>query len=160
MSEEKSSRKTGHRFARGNQYGKKGRPKGSRNKTTLAVQALLEGEAEEITRKAIELAKGGDTTALRLVLERLVPPVRERHLNLALPAVGEAKDVIEAIAAVLKSVAAGEITPGEGQAIAGLLGEQRKHIEMRSSARVKGVMVRAKHNAEIPSCGAEGLATV
>src|SRR4029077_7685570 len=35
-----------------------GRPKGSRNRTTLAAEALLDGEAEQLTRKAIELAKG------------------------------------------------------------------------------------------------------
>jgi Family of unknown function (DUF5681) len=34
-----------------------GKPKGTRNKTTLAVEALLDGEAETLTRKAIELAK-------------------------------------------------------------------------------------------------------
>jgi hypothetical protein len=48
--------------------GKSGNPagklKGTRNKTTLAVEALLDGEAETITRKAIELAKDGDLAAL------------------------------------------------------------------------------------------------
>jgi Family of unknown function (DUF5681) len=42
-----------------------GNPKGTRNKTTLAVEALLDGEAETLTRKAIELAKAGDLAALR-----------------------------------------------------------------------------------------------
>jgi uncharacterized protein DUF5681 len=46
-----------------------GQPKGSRNKATLAVEALLDGEAEEITRKVIELAKKGDLVAIRLCLE-------------------------------------------------------------------------------------------
>jgi hypothetical protein len=43
-----------------------GRPKGSRNKATLAMEALLDGEAEAITRKAIEKALEGDMTAIRL----------------------------------------------------------------------------------------------
>ena len=47
-----------------------GKPAGARNKTTLAVEALLDGEAEDLTRKAIELAKAGDMTALRLCLDR------------------------------------------------------------------------------------------
>jgi hypothetical protein len=42
-----------------------GKPRGSRNRTTLAVEALLDGEAETLTRKAIELAKAGDLAALR-----------------------------------------------------------------------------------------------
>jgi hypothetical protein len=51
-----------------------GRPKGSRNKTTLAIEALLEGEAEALTRKAIERALEGDMAALRLCMDRLAPP--------------------------------------------------------------------------------------
>jgi hypothetical protein len=42
----------------------RGRPAGSRHRTSLAVEALLEGEAEGLTRKAVEMALGGDTTAL------------------------------------------------------------------------------------------------
>jgi hypothetical protein len=52
----KDARKTGHRFARGNSFGK-GRPQGSRNKVTIALRALLDEEGEQITRKAIEMAK-------------------------------------------------------------------------------------------------------
>ena len=59
-------------FRRGNP----GRPRGARNKSTLAAMALLEGEAEALTRKAVELALGGDTVALKLVLDRILP--RER----------------------------------------------------------------------------------
>ena len=50
-----------------------GRPAGSRNRASLAADALLDGEAEELTRKCIELAKTGDTTALRLCMERIAP---------------------------------------------------------------------------------------
>jgi Family of unknown function (DUF5681) len=62
-----------------------GRPKGSRNKTTMAVQALLDGKAEALTRKAIELAKGGDITALRLCMERILPPRKDRPLSFDFP---------------------------------------------------------------------------
>ena len=54
----------GGRFRPGNP----GRPKGARNKATLTIEALLDGESEAITRKAIEMALGGDTTAMRLVI--------------------------------------------------------------------------------------------
>jgi len=45
-----------------------GRPKGALNKATLASQALLDGEAEALTRKVVELAKNGNRVALRLCL--------------------------------------------------------------------------------------------
>ena len=54
----------GRPFQRGNP----GKPKGARHRVTTAAEALLEGEAEAITRKAIELAKQGDGPALRLCL--------------------------------------------------------------------------------------------
>src|SRR5687768_12762239 len=56
--------------------GNPGRPRGCRNRATLAALALLEGEAEALTRKAVELALAGDTVALRLVLDRLLPKAR------------------------------------------------------------------------------------
>ena len=51
-----------------------GRPKGSRNAATLALESLLDGEAEALTRKAVELALAGDIAALRLCLDRILPP--------------------------------------------------------------------------------------
>ena len=60
-------------FKPGQSGNSKGKPKGARHKTTLAVSELLDGEAEVLTRKAIELAMDGDTVALRLCLERIAP---------------------------------------------------------------------------------------
>lgn len=122
----KNATKTrGRPFAPGNP----GKPKGSRHKATLAAEALLDGEAEALTRKAVELASAGDTTALRLCLERLVPPRRERPLTFDLPTIASAADHPAALGAILASVAAGELTPGEAQAFAGIMAEQRKAIE-------------------------------
>lgn len=90
-----------------------GRPKGSRNKTTLAVEELLDGEAEALTRKAIEKAKGGDTVALRLCLDRICPARRDRHIEFELPKMEAAKDAATAAAAIVGAVARGEITPNE-----------------------------------------------
>jgi len=50
-----------------------GRPPGARNRTTLAAEALLDGEAEALTRKAIERALDGDPTALRICIDRILP---------------------------------------------------------------------------------------
>ena len=46
-----------------------GRLPGTKNRATKAAEELLEGEAEALTRKAVELALEGDTVALRLCLE-------------------------------------------------------------------------------------------
>ncbi|MGI9073542.1 MAG: hypothetical protein ACR2JB_20040, partial [Bryobacteraceae bacterium] len=73
-------------FQPGNKHGR-GRPEGSRNRATLAVQVLLDGECETLTRKAIELAKTGDMAALRLCLERILPPARDRGIRISLPVI-------------------------------------------------------------------------
>ena len=58
------------RWKKGQSGNPNGRAAGSRNRATLAIEALLEGEGEALTRKAIELAKAGDMAALRLCLDR------------------------------------------------------------------------------------------
>lgn len=95
-----------------------GRPRGTRPKATLAVEALLEGDAERLTRKAVELALDGDTTALRLCLERIAPPRRERPVEVELPRLETPDDAVEAHGRIANAVAAGDVTPGEGEALA------------------------------------------
>jgi len=98
-----------------------GRPKGARNRTTLAVQALLDGESEKLTRKAIELALAGDTVALRICIDRILPPRRERVVIIDLPEVVEGTDAAKALSAILKAVAAGELTPTEAKALSDMV---------------------------------------
>jgi hypothetical protein len=98
-----------------------GRPKGARNRSTIAAESLLEGEAEALTRKAITLALAGDTTALRLCIERLVPPRKDRPITFDLPPIASAADVANAVAAVLRAVAEGRVTPSEAMAVTSLI---------------------------------------
>jgi len=90
-----------------------GRPKGARNKATVAAEALLDGEAEEITRKAIEKAKEGDMVAIRLCMDRFLPPRKDRHVCFELPKMEKASDAVAASASIVTAVAQGELTPGE-----------------------------------------------
>ncbi len=99
----------GRPFERGNA----GRPKGARNKTTLALEALLEGEGEALTRKAVEMALAGDTTALRLCMDRIMPARKDRHITFDLPKLETASDLVKATAALVEAVARGQITPSE-----------------------------------------------
>jgi len=100
-------------FAKGQSGNPAGRPRGRRNNATLAIAALLEGEAEALTRKAVALALDGNALALKLCLDRLAAPRRERAVAFALPAIGNAADLAGAMAAIAAAVAAGELTPGE-----------------------------------------------
>lgn len=127
---ETTGRKQGGRFAPGVSGNPKGRPPGSRHKTTLAIEELMGNEHEALTRAAIDKAKEGDVTALRLCLDRLAPPRKDSPVSIALPAVRNAADAVEASAAVLAAVAAGEITPDEAGRIMTLLTAHRSIIEI------------------------------
>ncbi len=113
-------------FATGNA----GRPKGARNRTTQAVMALLEGEAEALSRKAVEMALAGDSVALRLCLDRLAPPRKDSPVQFALPRMASAHDAAEAAGAVLQAVSEGDLTPTEGVQVMGLVDSYRRTLEV------------------------------
>jgi hypothetical protein len=90
-----------------------GRPKGSRNRSTLAVAEVLENDAGAVANALVALAKCGNLTALRMCMQRLVPPAQNRVVAFDLPTVASAADAARAQAAVLQALAAGELAPSE-----------------------------------------------
>ena len=116
-------------FQKGHSGNPAGRPKGARHKTTVAVEALLEGEAEVITRKAIEAAKAGDMVAIRLVLDRIAPPRKTRSIEIDLPPIADAAGVSQAQEEVLKALCTGELDVDQAQALNGLLEARRQFLE-------------------------------
>jgi uncharacterized protein DUF5681 len=100
-------------FEKGVSGNPNGRPKGSRNKISLAIECLLDGEADTITRKAIELAKSGDIAAIRLCMDRFAPPRKDRHIQFELPKMEKACDAAHGCAAIVVATSAGELTPSE-----------------------------------------------
>ena len=79
----------GRPFEKGRSGNPGGRRRGSRNKATLAAAALLAGESEALPRKAVEMALGGE--AMRLCMERVLPPCRERTVKFSLPPIEAAR---------------------------------------------------------------------
>jgi len=132
MAEKCSDKKTRETFPKGVSGNPAGKPVGTRHKATRAALALLEGEGEALTRKAVELALAGNVVALRLCLERLAPPPKDRALD---PDAVELPELLPgnlaaASAAVLRAVVEGKLTPLEGAALAGLLDGHRKTVEL------------------------------
>ena len=112
----KNGRNTDGKFSDGNA----GRPKGSRNKATIAIESLLEGQAEALTQTAIAKALDGDSIALRLCMDRIAPPMKDKPVVFTLPKMHDAMDASEAAGSVLSAVSDGTITPIEGQARYGI----------------------------------------
>ncbi|WP_425084022.1 DUF5681 domain-containing protein [Ruegeria profundi] len=109
--------------------GNSGRPRGARHKVTRAVEELLEGQSEAITQKAVEMALEGDSTALRLCLERIAPTRKDAPVSFDLPPIKSAEDASEAAQAVLQAVSQGEVTPLEGATVMGLVEQYRRVLE-------------------------------
>ena len=114
----------GRPFPKGNP----GRPKGARHKSTIAIEQLLEGEADAIGRKCIEMALAGDTTALRLAMERIAP-VRRARVRFTLPAIETVTDLPKAVSAMLAAIADGTLSPEEGSAIGNAISLQCRVLE-------------------------------
>ena len=121
--------KHGGRRQKGQSGSPRGCARGSRHKATLAAEALLDGEAQALTRKCIEMAKAGDTMALRLCLERIIPPRRDRPLSFLLPVITSADDAAKLMASILSAVATGDVTPSEASDVARLVEAFTKVLE-------------------------------
>src|SRR6478672_4594145 len=119
--ENTAGKQRGRPFQTGQSGNPGGRPKGSRNATTLALETLLDGQATALTQKAIDLALTGDIPALRLCLDRILPPRKDRPVTFALPPVENAQDAAATVSAVLLALAAGEITPADAGEISKLI---------------------------------------
>jgi hypothetical protein len=141
-----NGRTTAGRFAKGNP----GRPLGARHKATLAAEAILDGEAEALTRKAVEKALEGDATALRLCLERIVPARKDRPITFELPQIDSVAESAQLMNALLGAVAIGDVTPAEAAEISKLIESYVKtlgvsDLEVRLKALEERIADHGKH---------------
>jgi Family of unknown function (DUF5681) len=123
-------RQRGRPFPKGTSGNPAGKRRGTRNRATMAAEVLLDGEAETLTRKAVELAKQGDMTALRLCLDRVLPPRRERPVQFRLPALQSAADAAPAMAAIVDAVATGDLTASEAAELGKLVETFLRSLEV------------------------------
>ena len=113
----KNGRNTAGQFASGNTC----RPKGSRNKATIAIESLLQGQAEALTQTAVTKALEGDSVALRLCMERIAPAPKDHPVSFSLPNMKNVLDTSEAAGSVLTAVSEGKLTPIEATRVMGLI---------------------------------------
>lgn len=127
----------GHKgFIKGRSGNPNGRPRGARNKRTLLSDVLREGEADAMARVCIDRAMEGDGQALRLCMDRLQPKGRGMTVTLDLPEIDGTQDAALAHGRVLDAVAAGEITPDEGEAVMRLIGRTEAAVTRATIADI------------------------
>ena len=106
-----------------------GRPKGVRAKAALFAEGLLEGEAEELIREAVKMAKAGDIAAMRICLDRIAPRPRDRVVPFELPPLHSAASVLSGLADIAAAVSTGELTPMEADAMSRVLDRYLRTLE-------------------------------
>jgi hypothetical protein len=118
----------GRPFQPGNKYGH-GRPRGSRNKATSLWQKTLDSHAENLAKKGVMMAYQGNTTALRLCMERTMPVRRQPRVRFKLPRIKTIDDVAAALETVISGVTQAKLTLDDGQAFTAMLESLRRVIE-------------------------------
>jgi hypothetical protein len=114
----------GRPFPRGNG----GRRPGSKNRSSLILAALSDGDKEELVRNGLEIAKAGDVSMLKFFLSRILP--RERPIRIDLPQMEFADDAVEALGSIVRAVSEGLISPSEGADVANLVNSYARAIDM------------------------------
>ncbi len=105
----------------------KGRPPGQSEITRL--RAAIAEHVPSILEQLVTAAKGGDVQAARLILERVLPPLKgiEQAVELQLP---EGDTLTAKAAAVLSAAAAGDLAPGQAAQLIAALGTLAKISEV------------------------------
>lgn len=131
-------------FKKGQSGNPAGKPKGAKDKRT-ELRELLKPHAEKLVKRVVDLALAGDVSALRICIDRIIPPVRENRLSIALPVVKDVAGCTAAQAKVLQAVTAGELLPGEAEALSALIEHQRRGLESSDhEARVRAIEEKLK----------------
>jgi Family of unknown function (DUF5681) len=98
------------RFQPGQSGNPAGRPPGSLNKKTIALEEAFEEHVEEILKEVVSRAKEGEKSAMRLCMERMLAPKRERPVAIDLPVIEGPADARKALAVVTTELAEGNLT--------------------------------------------------
>ena len=120
MTENSAKKQRGAPFRKGQSGNPSGKPRGTRNRTTVLAEKLMQDDAGDVVQAVLAAAKGGDMTAARLILERISPVRKGRPVYLELPSVKTAADVSAAIATLTMAMAAGDVTPDEAATVSAL----------------------------------------
>ena len=99
------------------QSGNPGRPPGSKNKTTQALEELAEGQAEQLYQKIAEQAFAGCVASQRMMFDQIWPPRKGRPVNVLMPPINSPQDVFAAIASIWTAIREGQLTPDEASAL-------------------------------------------
>lgn len=118
------------RFRKGKSGNPQGKPKGARHKASMMAEMLFEEEIETVCHQVINQAKEGNLQAAKIILDRLLPPKKDRPINFKLPIIQNAADALKAGRLICHAVGTGELTPVEAESLSKVVEIQAKNIEL------------------------------
>lgn len=108
------------RFKGGKSGNPQGRPKGIKDRRAQARE-FFENHAEELKEKALELAREGDTQALRMCLDRIAPPLKATEETVELPDFDPDASMEAQAQQIMAAAARGEIAPNTASTLTSAL---------------------------------------
>jgi hypothetical protein len=126
------------KFQKGQSGNPAGRPPGLRSE----LRELLMPHADGLVAKAVEKALEGDSTALRICLDRLIPPIKARDDHVAMePFSGGLADQGRTI---LEGISSGTLTPDQAATLLQALSSQARIVEVDELERRIAALETAK----------------
>src|SRR5476651_563255 len=116
------------RFVAGQSGNPAGKVPGTRNRKSVLMAALRDGEGEAAARVVIEKALAGDAVAARFVVALISPRPRGRTIHLDLPEDDDC-NVVTAYNLTLRALCEGEITPDEAVTVSRFLDGRRRVLQ-------------------------------
>lgn len=118
------------RFLKGHSGNPAGKPRGAKNQSSLVAERLFADEIQEICGSVIAQAKAGNMQAAKIILDRLLPPIKDKPIRIDLPKITSSNDLVRAIECITFAVGSGQISPLEGEAIARIIDIHIKTLEL------------------------------
>lgn len=117
-------------FKKGQSGNPKGKPRGAKHKASLMAEMLFENGIEVVCEQVLSQAKEGNMQAAKIILDRLLPPRKDRPIFFELPLINSANDAVQAGKLICHAVGKGEITPLEAESLSKIIEIQMKNIEL------------------------------
>ncbi len=126
-------------FKKGQSGNPNGRPRGAVGQRTKLLKEL-ESDLPALITALKTNALAGDTQALKLLLDRLLPVKKAAHELVELPELEQAQTLVDKAGAVLDAVAMGEVAPDIGAQLVHAVGVLSKVAEVQDlEARISAL---------------------
>ena len=131
MNNRKNGSNTEKRDSRGRFLeGNPGRPKGSRNRSTLIAESIFSEGVSDVAAVVVQLARSGDLSAAKIILDRIYPASKDKAISINVADTSTPEGLSLAVKQIVGATVNGDLLPSEAKSLNCLLETQRKALEL------------------------------